>query len=320
MTIPEHIEILRRGPRVWNAWRAENPSIVPDLEGIALSIGDRQLGPMNGGPINLSRALLADATLYFATLTGADMRGADLTNADLRGARLEGVDLTGADLAGANLDGATLAGAVLKAANLSGASLTDVRDLTTDQIGEAEGNLGTILPHDLQRPALWSVGQGVLHIETARDAVGEAAYEAPGAEATAEPARTSFYAVAEPEETYQQEEEAPEPAAYVEPEPEPEQVEIAPHAALPAEPDPEPVEAQPVERRTFSPAPTLPKVHASRPQPAPERFEPQRSVMRSNGHDATHTEPGDSENKHVSWLVGGPRRTGRPARNWRDRA
>jgi len=88
MTIPEHMEILRRGPRVWNAWRAENPSIVPDLAGIALSIGDRQMGPINGGPINLSRALLNEAALYYATLTGADMRGADLTNADLRGARL----------------------------------------------------------------------------------------------------------------------------------------------------------------------------------------------------------------------------------------
>ncbi|WP_108680605.1 pentapeptide repeat-containing protein [Methyloceanibacter sp. wino2] len=306
MTIPEHIEILRRGPRVWNAWRAENPSIVPDLEGIALSIGDRQLGPMNGGPINLSRALLADATLYFATLTGADMRGTDLTNADLRGARLEGVDLTGADLAGANLDGANLSGAVLKAANLSGASLADVRDLTTDQIGEAEGNLGTVLPQELQRPALWSVGQGILHIETARDAVEEEAYEAPAAEAPAEPARMSFYAAPEPEETYQPEETPePEPAAYVEPEPEPE---------------PEPVQAAPVETTVFSPAPALPKVEASRPQPAPERFEPQRAVMRSNGHDTQGNEPGDNENKHVSWLVGGPRRAGRPARNWRDRA
>ena len=167
MTIPEHIEILRRGPRVWNAWRDENPSIVPDLAGVALSIGDRQLGPINGGPINLSRALLAEATLYFATLTGADMRGSDLKNADLRGARLEGVDLTGADLAGAQLDGASLSGAVLKAANLSDASLADIIDLTADQIGEAQGNLVTVLPPELERPAVWTVGQEVLHIQTA---------------------------------------------------------------------------------------------------------------------------------------------------------
>lgn len=343
MTIPEHIEILRRGPRVWNAWRAENPSIVPDLEGIALSIGDRQLGPMNGGPINLSRALLADATLYFATLTGADMRGTDLTNADLRGARLEGVDLTGADLAGAQLDGASLSGAVLKAANLSGASLADVRDLTTDQIGEAEGNLGTVLPYDLPRPALWSVGQGILQIETARDAVDERQDEdtrtehAPAEEPhvdyptvePAKPARMWFRTAAAPVEAYEPEqvsepEEVPEPEApqYVAAEPE-------------VLPEPEPVQAQPVEMPAYSATPALPKVEAMEPYAAPDRFErqpasqpprpaPEPMSMRSNGHEPARNDQGTNENKHVSWLVGGPRRVGREVRtgpqNWRDRA
>jgi len=40
-----------------------------------------------------------------------------------------------------------------------------------------------------------------------------------------------------------------------------------------------------------------------------------------SGNGASHGEDhGDSENKHVSWLVGGPRRARRPVRNWRDRA
>ena len=359
MTIPEHIEILRRGPRVWNTWRAENPSIVPDLEGIALSIGDRQLGPINGGPINLSRALLADATLYFATLTGADMRGTDLTNADLRGARLEGVDLTGADLAGAQLDGASMAGAILKAANLSGASLANVQDLTPDQVGEAEGNLGTVLPNELPRPALWSIGQGTLHIETAHSAVEAAEYvyesrnrqertvdepgvdepsvdedvaeepaleerdvEAPYVDDTAAnghsaPAPMSFHAATDHEEARGWDTAAepeivqePEIKQHVEPEPEPMR--------------PEPFRAEPVETRPFSPAPTLPRVEDRETRPVHEPLRPQPTVqsmeMGSNGHDHQHNEHGDNESKHVSWLVGGPRRAGRPARNWRDRA
>ncbi|GFO83189.1 MAG: hypothetical protein A49_28160 [Methyloceanibacter sp.] len=97
------------------------------------------------------------------------MRGADLINADLRGARLEDADLTGADLAGAQLDGASLAGAALKAANLCGASLADVRGLTAEQIDKADGDLGTVLPYDLERPLTWTVGQGAFHREPAAE-------------------------------------------------------------------------------------------------------------------------------------------------------
>ena len=33
---PEHLEILRRGVKEWNAWRAEHPEIRPDLNGAYL--------------------------------------------------------------------------------------------------------------------------------------------------------------------------------------------------------------------------------------------------------------------------------------------
>lgn len=154
---PEHLERLRQGPRPWNEWRAENPRIAPNLAGIALGIGDRQMGPINGGPINLAYARLAEASLRFATLTGANLRGAELAGADLRDARLEGADLTGADLSGAVLDRADLAGARLEGANLCGASLTEVRNLTTAQLHEAEGDAGTVLPPDIERPLIWTV-------------------------------------------------------------------------------------------------------------------------------------------------------------------
>lgn len=323
MTIQEHVEILRRGPRTWNAWRVENPSIVPDLAGFSLSIGDRQMGPMNGGPINLSRTQMTDAVLYFATLTGADMRGSDLTNADLRGARLEGVDLTGADLAGAQLDGASLAGAVLKATNLCGACLADVRGLTTDQIDEAEGDLGTVLPYDLERPPVWTVGQGVLHIQTAHDVAEEMSRD------------VAVGTIAEPIPPTQmafRDEPEPQPEQAAEPEPEQVLAPIQTTAAL-EEPSPAGRHVEPdVERHTAGPeAPAEPKaVYEPEPyvqQPQPQTPEPSArpQSVHSNGHDAGERAEGQDDNKHVSWLVGGPRRVGRrersgPHNKWRDRA
>ena len=155
----EHIELLRRGPRLWNQWRAENPSIVPNLVGLTLSIGDRQMGPINGGPINLAHARLRHACLGFATLTGANLEGADLADTDLREARLEGANLADADLSDAVLAGADLAGADLTSANLCGADLSRVRNITPAQLHAAEGDRTTVLSPDVERPLIWTVAQ-----------------------------------------------------------------------------------------------------------------------------------------------------------------
>ena len=155
----EHIDLLRRGPRPWNEWRAQNPTITPNLVGIALSIGDRQLGPINGGPVNLSHARLRNAVLRFATLTGANLEGADLAGADLRDARLERANLAGADLSDARLKRANLADANLSGANLCGANLAEARNLTKSQLHEAEGDASTVLPDYLERPLIWTVGE-----------------------------------------------------------------------------------------------------------------------------------------------------------------
>ena len=338
MTNSEHVEILRRGPRIWNAWRAENPSAVPDLTGISLSIGDRQMGPMNGGPINLSLSRLTGATLNFATLTGADMRGADLINADLRGARLEDVDLTGADLAGAQLDGASLAGACLKTANLCGASLADVRGLTAEQINEADGDLGTVLPYDLECPLTWTVGQGAFHREAAVEERDERSAEPETAPFESAPAY-------EPEVESEPEREA-EAAREPEPQPEPK---MEP-AAKASEPEPSnplrrffsrsteagssheaEVLSRPKREAPRAPQPVAPEpLHAQ--TPAVEQSPPVQQTMTSrpaaNGHDSYDSGPetgAEGENRHVTWLVGGPRRVGRRDRpghhgNWRDRA
>ena len=75
MANQEHLDILRQGVDAWNAWRAEEPSVVPDLTE--------------------------------AELSGADLSGADLSGADLSWANLSGADLCRADLSGAVLSGRT---------------------------------------------------------------------------------------------------------------------------------------------------------------------------------------------------------------------
>lgn len=156
---PEHIETLRRGPRSWNEWRVEFPTTIPNLVGISLSVGDRQLGPINGGPIDLANARLRQAYLQYATLTGANLEGADLAETDLRDSRLEGANLFGADLRNALLDRTDFSGANLTGADLRGASLVGARNLTTAQLHRAEGDASTVLPDYLEAPLIWSVGQ-----------------------------------------------------------------------------------------------------------------------------------------------------------------
>lgn len=151
----KHVETLRRGPRSWNLWRAQNPSLTPNLTGVALSAAERQMGPISGGPINFSFARLRHASLRFATLTGANLEMADLSDADLSDARLDGANLSGADLSEALLDRADFARAKLGGVNLAGASLLEARNLTQGQIDEALGDALTVLPEHLVRPAGW---------------------------------------------------------------------------------------------------------------------------------------------------------------------
>jgi hypothetical protein len=151
---PEHLELLRQGVDVWNAWRAAEPSVSPDLReaklwrahlpganlsGANLSEADLRanLDGANLSEAILSRANLYGAFLYGANLSGAGLGGASLYGANLRRANLSGADLSGADLHAANLmeanlDGANLTGATLNRAqlvqtNLAGATLTDCR-------------------------------------------------------------------------------------------------------------------------------------------------------------------------------------------------
>jgi Pentapeptide repeats (8 copies) len=60
MANPDHLEILKQGVEVWNAWRAKPGSPVPDLSGADLRLAD-----------------LREAHLFLTNLSGANLSGAN---------------------------------------------------------------------------------------------------------------------------------------------------------------------------------------------------------------------------------------------------
>jgi uncharacterized protein YjbI with pentapeptide repeats len=118
----EHVGLLAQGVATWNAWRADNRLIRPDLRGADLKGRDLRL------------VKFSDADLKGADMTGAHLEGARfgdsyLRRAILRYAHLEDANASGANLRHADLTGAHLARASFRRADLSKAILNDA-DLT----------------------------------------------------------------------------------------------------------------------------------------------------------------------------------------------
>jgi uncharacterized protein YjbI with pentapeptide repeats len=123
MANDEHVALLKQGAAAWNAWRCENPDILPDLF-------EADLHGLDLRNANLSRADLDTANIRGADLRGADLREADLREADLskanlRWAHLLRADLSKADLSEANVVKATLLEARLYDAKIGGADLSN---------------------------------------------------------------------------------------------------------------------------------------------------------------------------------------------------
>lgn len=142
MANPEHLEILKQGVQVWNAWRSQHPELVPDLsgemlsgkrlEGINLSGADLKTTWLDSG--NLTNAKLSDADLSFTNLSFASLIGADfsrsklyktdlslayLSNAKFTESTLLLTNLNGSELSGADFSGAQFRGVVFGGADLS---------------------------------------------------------------------------------------------------------------------------------------------------------------------------------------------------------
>lgn len=106
MAIPQHLDVLKQGVRVWNEWREKNPGAEPDLAGAKLS------------KANLKGANLSETDLRWADLTAANLRTANLNRADLRRAILSRTNFNLANLSEANLSETYLCGANLSKADL----------------------------------------------------------------------------------------------------------------------------------------------------------------------------------------------------------
>jgi hypothetical protein len=129
---PEHVKLLRQSIIGWNAWRAKEPLVAPDLSGADLT--GAWLPQANLSGANLGGAVLFEANLFKANLRGANLFRTDLGGAYLNGASLQKAHLTEADLSQVMLSGlvlgrlnlfrADLIEADLSGANLSGANLS----------------------------------------------------------------------------------------------------------------------------------------------------------------------------------------------------
>lgn len=148
-----HLAILkdslaRRSPRLWNRWRAQHPSVVPDLRGLWLAGGflrgfdltrvrldaaDLERTDLAG--VHLERASLKDARVRYANLSNVRADGSNLSGADFRGATLAqgsftratclpGTSTLGTSFIHANLREADFTGAMMRDARLSDADLT----------------------------------------------------------------------------------------------------------------------------------------------------------------------------------------------------
>jgi len=121
----KHMELLMQGREVWNAWRKENPDIVPFLRSAQLE--DKDLSGYDLHDAYLRRARLKGARLDGCKLREANLSGARLDDASLVEAEMAGVNLRAASMQGADLHGADLKSAILVNADLRNANLCDAQ-------------------------------------------------------------------------------------------------------------------------------------------------------------------------------------------------
>lgn len=109
---------------------------------------------------NLEVCDLSEADLYRSQLNKANFKNATLSDTKFEGATMTGATLTLAKMPRAILTGATLGKAsmlatVLNDTDIEGTDLSEVDNLTQDQVSKARGNSETKLPSHLFKPPNW---------------------------------------------------------------------------------------------------------------------------------------------------------------------
>ncbi len=109
--------------------------------------------------VNLSRAGLSRADFSEAVLPGANFRDANCVAAIFNSAIATNADFSNADLGGSKFDNADLGNAILDCALLFDADFRKAKNLTSEQVAKAIGDVTTLLPDDINRPKDWPTGK-----------------------------------------------------------------------------------------------------------------------------------------------------------------
>lgn len=125
MASPAHLAQLSRGVDHWNAWRAENRAVKPDLS--TASLRDRNLENYDLSGATLRGADLTNVRMTAAILDDADISLAILNGASLNEVRALGLTATDCSFVGAFLLRMRISSATLLRADLTGARLNDCR-------------------------------------------------------------------------------------------------------------------------------------------------------------------------------------------------
>ncbi len=140
MANPDHSAKLIEGVESWNAWRDQNPDIVPDLSGIYLvktNLNQANFYKTNLQDANLSEAHLRDTIFKESNLSGADLSDTNLSDADLSCADMRKTNLSGASLFRVNLRQSNLSEAKLDKASIVEAHLEQI-DLSYAEVNEVD--------------------------------------------------------------------------------------------------------------------------------------------------------------------------------------
>ncbi|MCF6305920.1 MAG: pentapeptide repeat-containing protein [Rhodobacteraceae bacterium] len=101
---------------------------------------------------DLDNSLLDGTILQGADLRNSQMRGADIAGAQLQGAYLRRADLSGSDLCEALLTAADFNEVKIETAAVKSTDLTNILNLTQDQVSSIFGDGTTLLPKNVKEP------------------------------------------------------------------------------------------------------------------------------------------------------------------------
>lgn len=159
MAVAEHVEMFKKGPQAWNAWRDENPDVRPDLSDIdfekdvhtyestydmpeftGYNLSYMNLNRITARNSYFIRCFLAGSDLHFSDICfsffqNCSFEGASLAVTKIGSAEFHECDFTNADLSYCSAEETNFSGSKFISTKLSNMSLvkTDFTDTVIDE-------------------------------------------------------------------------------------------------------------------------------------------------------------------------------------------